>query len=60
MCTYSQLKKGGNMKLTTLYMRAVTNAYLCNDCIFLYFFKNILGWDFVKTKPLRYCIELLV
>ena len=55
MCTYSQLKKGGNMKLTTLvdylYMRAVTNAYLCNDCIFLYFFKTFLGGISLKLNP---------
>ena len=34
--------EGGSMKLTTLvdymYMCAVSNAYLCNDCILYIFF----------------------
>ena len=55
--------EGGNMKLTILvnymYMRAVTNAYLCNKCIII-FLNHIFRGDLVKTKPLRYCIELLV
>ena len=59
--------EGGSMKLTTLvhymYMCAVTNAYLCNECSLLYYYYYYFEsffLDLLKAKPLRYCTELLV
>ena len=57
---FSKSIEGGSMKLTKLvdyiYVCAVTNAFPCNECIFF----NLIFFDLVKAKPIRYCIELPV